>query len=345
MPIIAVGAALFSSAIAATSVAATVGGIAAISLTTGLEIVAAVGATIGAIGAITKDKNLTMAGAIVGGIGGLGALAASAGVFAGTASEAGSITTSAADSAAKAVGDAATGANTLASGAPGSITEGGMAVGDAAAGNISAVNAMASGTTVPDLASQGIVGSITNQYSPGEDGQWTEYATPSATNPMAASNADPMKPVGGAANTSSANASATQTVESATPPPVASGASNVAGKVADNAKVAASGEDKSTFDAILGFARQNPAVTLGVLQAGGSFITGAFSSLTPAQVTELNARAAANNQAVAVSAQQQANLAMPKAVASSTPVTGTPAALVPQGLINQPPNVNVTGVA
>jgi hypothetical protein len=103
--------------------------------------------------------------------------------------------------------------------------------------------------------------------------------------------------------------------------------------------------DKGIFGSLLDFAKTNPAVAMGVIQAGGSFISGATSSLTPAQVTALNAQAAANNAAAALSTQQTANLAMPKAVASSTPITGSPAPLVlpGSGLINQPPKTNVTG--
>ncbi|HTK34457.1 MAG TPA: hypothetical protein VL358_04115 [Caulobacteraceae bacterium] len=55
-----------------------------------------------------------------------------------------------------------------------------------------------------------------------------------------------------------------------------------------------------------------------------------------------DAQAAANQAAASLSSQQQANLAMPKAVASSAPVTGAPQTLVPPvqpqpGFINQAP--------
>ncbi len=104
------------------------------------------------------------------------------------------------------------------------------------------------------------------------------------------------------------------------------------------------------FGSILDFAKKNPVVALGALQAGGSLLSGATSTLTPAQVTALNAQAAANDAAAALTKQQTSNLAAPKAVASSAPVTGTPQPLVPQaarsaGLINSAPQTLVTGKA
>jgi hypothetical protein len=92
------------------------------------------------------------------------------------------------------------------------------------------------------------------------------------------------------------------------------------------------------------FAKDNPLLAYGALQAGGSLLTGAFSTLTPAQVAALTAQASANDAAAALTRQQTANLAQPKAVASLAPVTGTPAPLVPQGFINQPKLPAVTGV-
>jgi hypothetical protein len=113
---------------------------------------------------------------------------------------------------------------------------------------------------------------------------------------------------------------------------------------------------------LLNFATKNPVVTLGLLQAGGSLLSGLTSSLTPAQVAALNSQAAANNAAASLSTQQQQNLAMPKAVASSTPVTSAPGPLTPAttpqpgltagtaptpglGFMNNAPTPTQTGVA
>jgi hypothetical protein len=332
------------------------------SVGTALEVVTAVGATLGAIGVVTGDKNLAMVGGVIGAIGGIGALASSAGVIAGdaplfgasTASNAGSITASAADNAAGAVGDTVTGANSLASGAPGSITQGaGMSVADAASSGKSAVDAIASGTTVADQASAGIVGSITNPtpeaaadpFSAGANAQWNLVSKSDATNPAAANSVGAGNTAAGTLDTgliNNAPASTGAGPAAATPPPGASATGFIdSGNFTDVTKDEA--KDTSIFGSILDFAKKNPAVAMGVIQAGGSFISGMTSTLTPAQANAANAQAAANNAAAALTVQQTANLAMPKAVASSTPVTGTPAPLVPQGLINQPPKINVTG--
>ena len=127
-----------------------------------------------------------------------------------------------------------------------------------------------------------------------------------------------------------------------------------------------SGTIGSAFSSLMKFADAHPVAALGALQAGGSLLSGSFSTLTPAQVNALNAQAAANDAAAALTRQQTANLAMPKAVASSAPVTGTaqlvpiaarPAAAPtqtaavtptgPAGFINQAPvsSQPVTGVA
>ncbi|MGD0109687.1 MAG: hypothetical protein ABSC06_37530 [Rhodopila sp.] len=124
------------------------------------------------------------------------------------------------------------------------------------------------------------------------------------------------------------------------------------GNDASSALGIANSDSSGAFDGLLAFANKNTAVTLGALAAGGSLISGLTSTLTPAQVTALNAQAAANDAAAALTKQQTANLAMPKAVASSTPVTGAPATLVPQaavstiapGIINKPTATQVTGV-
>ena len=68
--------------------------------------------------------------------------------------------------------------------------------------------------------------------------------------------------------------------------------------------------------------------------------------MTPAQVAQLNAQAAANQAAANMSSQQLANIQAPKAVAVSAPVTGAPQPLVPTqmaGLINSAPNTATTG--
>jgi hypothetical protein len=95
-----------------------------------------------------------------------------------------------------------------------------------------------------------------------------------------------------------------------------------------------------------GFLAKNPGLAYGATQALGNFISGATSTLTPAQVAALNAQAAANTAAASLTSRQVAAQSSPKAVASlSTPttppppliqVTGVPNLQAPQmsGLIN-----------
>jgi hypothetical protein len=127
-------------------------------------------------------------------------------------------------------------------------------------------------------------------------------------------------------------------------------AGQTAGQAAEFNPAQYSGNSSGVFGQVLKFANDNKVVTAGILQAGGSLLSGLTSTLTPAQVAALNAQANANNAAAALTQQQTANLAMPKAVASSTPVTGTPGQLVPSqpapapGLINSAPQLApVTG--
>ena len=104
------------------------------------------------------------------------------------------------------------------------------------------------------------------------------------------------------------------------------------------------GTVKDIFGKIATFAGDHPVAALGVLQAGSSLLSGATSTLTPAQVAYYNANAANNNAAAALAQRQLATMSMPKATASLTPVSGTPSALVPGGLINAAPRLApVTG--
>jgi hypothetical protein len=99
---------------------------------------------------------------------------------------------------------------------------------------------------------------------------------------------------------------------------------------------------------ILGFAKNYPLLAYGALQAGGQFLTGLTSTLTPAQVNLLNAQAASNQAAANLTNTQVANLSQPKPIATLAPVTGQPGqpiiAQPTAGMINSAPRVNVTGV-
>jgi len=107
------------------------------------------------------------------------------------------------------------------------------------------------------------------------------------------------------------------------------------------------GSSGGVLGSITGFVSDNPLLSYGLLQAGGQLISGLTSTLTPAQVSQLNAQAAANQAAANLTTQQTQNLAQPKPVASLAPVTGTPNNIITPpsaGIINSAPPVNVTGV-
>jgi hypothetical protein len=123
-------------------------------------------------------------------------------------------------------------------------------------------------------------------------------------------------------------------------------AGKVSGEAAEFNPAQSSAGGSGVFGQLGSFIEKHPTLAFGALQAGGSLLSGVTSTLTPAQVAALNSQAAANDAATALSNQQRTNLAMPKSVASSQPVSGTPGPLVPQtaGFINQAPRLaQVTG--
>jgi hypothetical protein len=358
MPIIAVAVAIGVSVAAGSAVAAV-----GLTVVTALEVVAAVGATLAAVGAVTRDKTLTLAGTVIGAIGGIGGLAAGAGLLgadaasnaplfgpapsaatadAASADTIGSVTGAAEDlptppippdgapPAPDAVSPATAGADQVATtvpkGAPlapqdaatvqaqqALVPEGSNAVGlsTSTSGNVQEVDGL--GNTVPSTAA------TANAVQNPELGGSTGFS------PGGASQSIP--PSQGFLNNLTGN--------------------TVTGDPASNALGIKTPADPSTFGKLAAFADAHPTVAFGALQAGSSLLQGLTSTLTPAQVSALQAQAAANDAAAALTNQQRANLAQPKAVATSTPVTGTPAQLVPTqpaGFINQPKLAPVTGV-
>jgi hypothetical protein len=352
MPVIAIGAAIGASVVAGSAVAAV-----GLTVVTGLEIVAAVGATIGAIGAVTGNKALSMAGTVIGAVGAIGGFAASAGLL----------------------GESAASNAPLFGPAPAAGTADAASSGtiDAIAGN--AGDASASGLIDVPPAPPGGVGAVDpatgqviseavgSDIAPPSMGETITLASTSdnAADPAAALAKD-LAPTGndtttaGIINSTPADSSGLLNADAApgtpTPPqpPANLGAvdpttGQVSTKGLDDAgKEISMPGSSGIFGGILDFAKKNPVATLGALQAGGSLLSGMSNTLTPAQVSALNAQAAANDAAAALTRQQTANLAMPKSVASSAPVTGAPAPIVPPGqpgLINRPAPAQVTGRA
>lgn len=347
-----------------------------ITVTTVLESVAAVGAVLGVVGTVTKNKALSMAGLALGVVGGVGSLAAGAGLFGADAGASLFGTAPAASTADTAASGAADAAEAASSDTIGSIT------GDAA----QVANPELGGATgfIPGSATSAVPTAAANAADPAASlGAGPAGAVPAGAE-MAPEDATALQNSVGAAQASGTNATGlvTSTAPSGmpdtpgiinadttpgtpmpptppdTPPPP--GAAPTAAQTPGNWAWGVNGSegtatiadpsagDPGMLGGILSFANKNPVVALGMLQSAGSLLSGATSTLTPAQVSALNSQAAANDAAAAFQNQQRANLAMPKSVASSSPVTGTPSPLVPSapgGFINQPPRQPpITGV-
>ena len=342
---------------------------ASITLVGALEVTAALGATLGVVGTITGNKGLAMAGLALGIVGGVGSLAASAGLFGaeagtaplfGDAADAGSNVTalaqdtsvatdaSAAGTAADTLDPAAAAtsaadpasaitdaANPAASGAPGDIVDSVGKV-DAASAIPSPATDQTQALTANSLASNGQQNSLINTAL-NNDTAATQGASATTLPPNQVQIPD------GAGVAPPSSPGAPDVMEPVPPekPPIPGGAFD--------ASISSNGGILSN---LLNFANKSPTATLGLIQAGGSFASGLFSPVTPAQVNALNAQAAANNASAGLTNTQVANIksGVPTATvqrpgqplatnqaAPTSPVTGTPASVMPQiGLINQP---------
>lgn len=347
MPIIAVAGAVGAAAFAAVDIATV--GIAAFGALQALEVVTAVGATVGAIGAVTGNKDLSLAGMALGLVGGIGALATSAGAFGAEAAGGSSLFgPGPAASAAEGTGSFAEGVAPATSGTIGGPIDAGTW--DVAGGAMSANDAASAGTI--DF----VTGSGLGQPPPSD---LTTLASTSenATDPALLSGTRISKLTD--APTSLMNSTASTGLESAAlnptgPEGTAQGQTELnqvmaeGGLTGGTPAIDGDASGAGVFGKILKFAGDNKLLTYGAVQAAGSFLSGATSSLTPAQVSALNAQAAANQAAANLATQQTANLAMPRAVATTAPVTGTPAPIIPPrpaGLINSTPRLApITGV-
>lgn len=336
----------------------------AVAAMTTSEIFAAVaitGTVIGAIGTVTGIKPLQYAGMALGAVGGIGALAVSAGVFgaealdvvAGAESASGisDVEGATAQAAAAMGGESLNPAAAISSAATPGTTDFVNAISGQVDNSVltgqQAVDPLTTGgSAVPDVTpaaatNTGVPGDTLNINDPTV---MSGQAAPPVMNPTdpstvpAGLNADgipqaPQTPVTGAPGV--------------TPPGTVTGGVVNAGGGTAGPVVGTAGGPQSIFDKILDFAGTGGGGRLlgGALQAGASFISGATSTLTPAQVSALNAQAEANLAAANLSRLQQGNLAsgIPTAtrVAPSAPVTGVAALMqgasgAPAGLVNTP---------
>lgn len=343
-----------------------VGAATVISVTTVLESVAIVGAVLSVAGAVTKNKTLSMIGMGLGIVGGVGALASSAlggsaaifgeaagGSFAG---EAGAVSE---------VGSAAASGGVEAGAFDSTL--GGVVAGGAEAGGGGAI--AAGGQTldmIDSLASAPAVGAADSPVINTASTPGIASAEEMGSGFLTAGKQMPTDLTTGATTaTDTSTAAASPSVSTATSPaaagttPGASVASDVTGGVDTTSSFASGAAPGSAstgsgtastgtggmFGKLIDYAGSHPVLAMGAVQAGGSLLSGMFSSVTPAQAALYNAQAAQNQAAANMIATQTANLQAPKAVASTAPVTGAPKELVPgyNGLINQTARPNVTG--
>lgn len=322
-----IGAALAAVGTAIGSAAASIGAaVAAISLTTAFEIATVVGVGLSVVGMVTKNKTLMMVGGVIGAIGGIGSLATSAGLFGAEAASGASLF-----GAAPAASTAST-AETATTSAFGGIAS------DASNAATYGSTAGAFGGTA-DVASAGTIPFVADGLPAGQD----SFISASMT---ADKVADPVAALDAGGKTVAETASPITTVDAApsvTPvtganPTGTGGVDSVGAETGTWDSAAKVADNRSIFGKVFDYAEKHPTATMGVVQAGSKLLEGMTSTITPAQVDAYNAQAAANNAQASMSNLQRTNLAAPKAVASSSPITGTPQQLIPgAGLLNAAP--------
>ena len=310
MPIIAVAAAAISVAgVGAAGFGAILAGTASIG--TMMAGVAAVGATLGAIGAVAGIDELKTAGMVLGGIGGVGAIASSVGAFGANATMA-----SVFGGAEAAVGQnlAETGTSLLNGAMQPSVTQ------DLMSGFID--NGFNSSGIVEAANNIGGFGDVlaTTVKMPGADGL-------SKAVDLAGSASNALKPVTDNITEGPTNEDNTQPVGGEGDVAMAGGPSGPLDplKVTGKVNVPGAAEGGGMFGKNGFF---NTMGGMGVIQAAGSFLSGAFDEVKPAQAEAYKAQAAANNAAAALQNKQVSNMNEPIPVARRVAVTGRPGSLM-----------------
>lgn len=305
MPIVAIGAAVGSLAIGgASAIGAVVAGTA--TLATTLTAVATVGAVVGAVGVVAGNEDLMTAGMVLGGIGGIGSLAANAGLFgaeAATASlfgggaEVAGVATDAFTATVPRIGDVASNLATL----PMETV-----VSTAVAPSVGIVDTLGAltmaSTMIPSRAPD-----------PAKDLQIDRPAkTPEAAKIAETSQAEP------------------PWVKQPTAAP--KDAAAVTGDIERVSKPA----DNGPVGGLIDFFKSDKtgATQFGIIQAGGSLISGLFDELEPAQIKAYQAQAELNRVTAAQEQMRLRNMgqSLPVARRVTPAVTGAPAT----SLINSP---------
>lgn len=359
MPVVAIAGAAAAWGLGG---AAAIGGVLAgtATLATTLTAVATIGATVGAVGAVTGDKTLSTIGLAMGAVGGIGSLAANAGLFgesATTASLFGVDPTPAAVSAPDIAGEVqGISADDLAQWAQ-TPTLPGVETAAAQTGTSSLINQtgdlnLESGlpTSAIDNATQQAAGNADSLIngSGGAPGMKTLVGqnVDDATNQLVKGSGGGTIPSGSPTDQASINAAGAGTTpanENAIANPSDLGLpakGQYVGETTtanDGTSVTWNGQSWAKQAGFFDGLMKSPMAQYGVIQAAGSFLSGAFDPLKPAQVDALNAQAANNRAAAALTTQQTQNMtgALPVASRVKAPaVTGAPA---PSGLINNVP--------
>lgn len=346
MPLIAIGGAALAWGLGGgAAIGAVFAGTA--TLATTLTAVATVGATLGAIGAVTHDKTLGTIGMVMGAVGGIGALAANAGVF-GEAATTESLFGSAANTvAAPDIAAEAAAGNDLSSLAtmPGLPADMGVS-----ADALTATGDLAAPTAALDTATAAASGEADSLLNGAGGGNSLKSLTGAnvddATNQLVKGAGGGTIPSGSPTDQASINAAGAGTTgpNGAVSPPMTGGPPpdvKIPGQTYQGQDGITYVSDGTKWNAQTGFfggLMKSPMAQYGLIQAAGSFLSGAFDPLKPAQINALDAQAANNRAASAMTTQQTKNMTGQLPVASR--VTGTPAPIMGSSLINGAP---VTG--
>lgn len=321
MPVVAVGLAV---ALDVGAIGAAMAG----TLTT-LSAITAIGATMSAVGAVTHNKTLSYIGMGVGIVGAIGTMASGAGLFDNVTDLFGS--SSAAGSA-----DLASFAEQGADAATEAVNAGTTGLIDSTSANILSQTgdlnlAALTPTGVPTTA--GLESSVTVKPVGFPDA--AASSKPTITSDMASVTAE--GPTG-------AYALERPPISPADMPGTPAAANGGMGGFDDPNWLSTftNSNGSGAPGGILNWAKNNQLLSYGILQAGGSFISGLSNPMTPAQINALNSQADVNRATAELLQRQKANLgsSMPTAARSAQEVTGR---VDQPGLVNNAPKQLITG--
>lgn len=327
-----------ATAIGATAAAIGAGTFAALSVGTVFTTIATVGAVIGAVGVVTGVKELQTAGMVIGGIGGIGSLANAVGAF-GANATLGSVFGGEAG-----IPDGAAGASLMngavdAEGTPLSsytaASSGGDVIGTA--NNIAGVGAGgldAEGNPLSSvMSSQAASPAATGASAVGTDAEGNPLSSVTKAPSSSASSAtdaegNPLSSTGSGTSTPTLSNSIPTIDKTAISQQFGTDPSQITNYKAPSGAsytfTPGSGWAPASAGGIGGFlgSQSGGLIGMGVIQAAGSFLQGAFDPLKPAQVAAYQAQANANNASAALTNKQVGNMGQPIPVAQRLAVTG-----------------------